>query len=58
AHDLNNLLHLIALEWHSLLVVHLGLFALEDGSQGQQFGKDAAHCPKVDGWGVVATAKQ
>ena len=57
AHDLDDLLHLVLLEGHLLLVVHLGLLALEDGPQGEQLGEDAADGPEVDGGRVVVRAE-
>lgn len=45
--NLDNALHLILLKGDILLVVHLCLLSLEDGSQRQQFREYASNCPQV-----------
>ena len=58
AHDLDDLLHLVALEGHGLLIIHLGLFALKDRAQGEKFGEDTADGPHVNGGSVMFAAEQ
>ena len=57
SHNLNNLLHLVPLEWDRLLTVHLRLLPLEDRPEGQELGKDATDCPEINGRRVVVGTK-
>ena len=58
AEDLDDLLQLVPLERHRLLPVHLGLLALEDRTEAEELGEDAAHGPHVNGRGVVLASQQ
>lgn len=52
---------LVALERHAALLraeLHLGLLALEHGSQAEQLAVDAAHRPHVDRRRVVSSAEE
>lgn len=49
---------MVSLERHRFLAVHFRFLAFEDGAQAEQFGKDAAYGPEVDGRGVVPAAEQ
>ena len=58
AQNLDDFLHLVALKGDAFLAVHFGFFAFEDGSEGEQFGEDAADGPEVDGGRVVPTSEE
>lgn len=58
AHDLHDLHHLVALEGHRLLAIHLGLLALEDGPQREQLREDAPHRPQIHRGRVVPASHE
>lgn len=58
AHNFDDSLHLISLEWNRLFGIHLGLFAFEDGPQRKKFRKYTADSPHVHRGGVMPRSKE
>ena len=57
-HYFHNLLHLVPLEWDSLLAVHLCFLAFEHGPEAEEFAEDAAEGPHVDSRGIVSRTEE